>query len=221
MRYYPVFFDIHGKRCLVVGGGTVGTRKVLTLLKCGADVTVVSPCFDDRLLGLAETGAVSLKSRCYRSSDLEGVFMVFGATDNEELNRRVHEDAEKCNVLCNIVDRPEACSFVLPSVVERGDLLIAISTSGKSPALARKLRTELEKQFGQEYDDLLILMGAVRKKLLARHHNSCEHQKIFRQLIESDLIERIRDHDVDRINERLREILGEGYAFADLMRMNS
>lgn len=221
MRYYPVFLDIHDKNCLVVGGGSVGTRKAMMLLKCGARVTVISPCVDDRLEELEKTGSVILKRREYGSSDLAGVFLVFGATDNVELNRRIHEDAQKYRVLCNIADRPEACGFIVPSVVDRGDLLIAVSTCGKSPALAKKLRTELENQFGHQYDDFLKLMGAIRKKLITDNHNPESHRRIFHQLVHSDLIQLIRDHNVDRIDERLGEILGDGYRFDCLMEMNS
>ena len=164
MRYYPVNLDVKNRRCLVVGGGGVGARKVQTLLECGAIVTVVSPAITGNLLKLADTGSLVLRQRSYRESDLDGMFLVIGATDDEDLNRRISGDAQQRNMLCNIADRPEACNFILPSIVNRGDLVIAISTSGKSPAFAKKLRRRLQKEFGPEYADFLRLMGAIRKK---------------------------------------------------------
>ena len=157
MRYYPINLDIKGRRCLVVGGGAVGTRKVHTLLQCGADVTVISPQATNELSVLAEAGDIAMQKREYSSTDLEGIFLVIGATDDETLNRQVSADAQSRNLLCNIADRPAVCNFILPSIVHRGDLVITVSTSGKSPALAKKLRKALERQFGIEYADLLNL----------------------------------------------------------------
>ena len=144
MEYYPVNLDIKKRKCLVVGGGRVGTRKVLTLLDCGARVTVVSPDAKEKLIELANSGAITLEKRQYRETDLDGIFLVIGTTDDEELNHQISIAAEKHNMLCNIADRPKVCNFILPSIVNRGDLTISISTSGKSPALAKKLRMELE-----------------------------------------------------------------------------
>ena len=166
MRYYPVCLDIENQKCLVVGGGSVGTRKVMTLLSCGANVTVVSPKVTDELLGLARKKTIALKRRFYQTPDLEGVFLVIGATDDKQLNSLVSRDARHLNKLCNIVDQPEACSFIIPSVINRGDLVVAISTSGKSPAFTKKMRKELENQFGEEYAEFLRLMGAIRQNLL-------------------------------------------------------
>ncbi len=140
MRYYPVSLDIKNRKCLVVGGGGVGARKVMTLVDCGAKVTVVSPDVRGNLLELADRGLIILEKRPYRKTDLTGMFLVIGTTDDEELNRQISIDAEKLNMLCNIADRPKVCNFILPSIVNRGDLTISISTSGKSPALAKKLR---------------------------------------------------------------------------------
>jgi precorrin-2 dehydrogenase len=144
MQYYPVSLDIKDRKCLVVGGGGVGTRKVKTLVECGAKVTVVSPGVSSQLLELVNNGLIVLEKRSYKETDLDGMFLVIGTTDSEKLNRQISMDAEKLNMLCNIADRPEVCNFILPSIVNRGDLTISISTSGKSPALAKKLRIELE-----------------------------------------------------------------------------
>ncbi|MEA3428597.1 MAG: bifunctional precorrin-2 dehydrogenase/sirohydrochlorin ferrochelatase [Thermodesulfobacteriota bacterium] len=218
MRYYPVNLDVLNRKCLVVGGGYVGTRKVLTLLDCGAIMTVVSPDVTEKLLELAGNGSITWKKRSYLTSDLDKIFLVIGATNNEELNRQISADAEKLNMLCNIADRPEVCNFILPSIVNRGDLVISISTSGKSPAFAKKLRKELEKQFGVEYAEFLRLMGAIRKKLLSEKHEPEAHKHLFEQIIKSDLVGMIKNNKKEDINSLLFEILGKGYEFENLMK---
>jgi len=218
MRYYPVSLDIKNRKCLVVGGGGVGTRKVVTLLDCGAKVTVVSPDVRGKLLELAGSGLIILKKRPYLEADLDGMFLVIGTTDDEELNRQISIDAEKFNMLCNIADRPKVCNFILPSIVNRGDLTISISTSGKSPALAKKLRIELEEQFGNEYAELLRLMGAIRKKLLSKKHEPEAHKQLFEKLISRGLLDMIRGNRKDEIDSLLCEVLGEGFRFDELMR---
>ncbi len=218
MRYYPVNLDIKNRKCLVVGGGGVGTRKVKTLVECGAKVTVVSPDVSGKLLELAGNGLIVLKKMPYREADLDGMFLVIGTTDDEELNRQISIDAEKLNMLCNIADRPKVCNFILPSIVNRGDLTISISTSGKSPALAKKLRIELEEQFGNEYAELLRLMGAIRKKLLSQKHEPEAHKQLFEQLISRNLLDMIHGNRKDEIDSLLCEVLGEGFHFDELMR---
>ena len=217
MRYYPICLDIQNRNCLVVGGGSVGTRKVITLLNCGADVTVVSPSASAHLQELANNGSVMIKNRTFRFSDLAGMFLVCSATDNQKLNRQIHAKAEDLGMLCNVADRPEVCNFILPSIVNRGDLIIAISTSGQSPALAKKLRQDLEKVFGNEYAEFLKLMGAVRKKLLSRDHRPEAHKHLFEQLINGGLVDMIKEHKLSDINALLLKILGKGYDFESLM----
>jgi precorrin-2 dehydrogenase/sirohydrochlorin ferrochelatase len=217
MKYYPIQLDIKNRDCLMVGGGAVGTRKVNTLMECGARVTVVSPNPTPQLTRLASEGSVTLKKRAYRSDDLTGMFLVIGATDDESLNRQISKDAEQAHILCNIADRPEVCNFILPSIVRRGDLVITISTSGKSPALAKHLRQKLETQFGREYADFLLLMGAIRQKLLSQAHEPEEHKALFNQLIDSDLIELMQAGKTEEINSLLHTILGKGYKIEALL----
>ena len=220
MRYYPVNLDIRGRSCLVVGGGRVGSRKVDTLLKCKAVVTVVSPETVTQVDRWAAEGTIQLKKRSYRSSDAIGRFLVIGATDNETLNRRIHADAETHNALCNIADRPEICNFILPAIVQRGDFMLAISTAGKSPAFAKHMRRLLEAQFGPEYGTLLDLMGAVRKKLLAEAHEPEAHKPLFEQLIDRDLLTLVKEGRIDRIDRLLASVLGPGFRYAQLMPAN-
>ena len=179
MKYYPVFLDINGRNCLVVGGGDVGTRKVEKLLECGAAVTVVSIDATERLQQLSKDQRITLFTRSYRTSDLDGRFLIIGATNDEALNQRLGVDADKRNLLCNIADRPAACNFILPAIVQRGDLVMAISTSGKSPAFAKKLRKDLELQFGEAYAVFLALMGAIRCRLLMEKHAPEQHKPLF------------------------------------------
>jgi precorrin-2 dehydrogenase/sirohydrochlorin ferrochelatase len=217
MRYYPIQLDIRGRSCLVVGGGGVGTRKVQSLLACGARVTVVSPTVTDDLRGLAARGDISLLEREYVSGDPQGMFVVIGAADDEGLNRRVSADCERLRILCNISDRPEICNFILPAVVRRGDLTITVSTSGKSPALAKKLRQTLQSQFGEEYKVLLDLMGAIRERLLAQAHAPEEHKPIFEKIVHSDILTWIRERRLQEIDGLLAAVLGEGWHAEDLL----
>lgn len=216
MRYYPICLDIKDRPCLVVGGGQVGTRKVNTLLDCGAQVTVITPKVTDTLQHLADQGRIVLKNRGYRSSDLDGIFLVIGATDDKALNERIHLDAERAQRLCNIADQPQRCNFILPAVISRGDLTITVSTAGSSPALAKHLRKQLQSQFGPEYGRLLTLMGAVRRRLLAEAHAPEEHKPLFEKLIGRGLLELIRKDDPAAIDELLADVLGPGYHYHEL-----
>jgi precorrin-2 dehydrogenase / sirohydrochlorin ferrochelatase len=217
MRYYPVNLDIRNRKCLVVGGGDVGTRKVMTLLDCGAKVVVVSPDVNEKIEELSNKGLIKLQRRGFKPTDLDKMFLVIGATDNPELNRHIHNEAEGLGMLCNIADRPEVCNFILPAIVNRGDLIIAISTSGKSPAFAKKMRKDLEKKFGTEYAEFLTLMGGIRNKLLSEDHEPEAHKHVFENLIKRDLIALIKHRDIAAINSLLFEILGEGYIFDELV----
>jgi precorrin-2 dehydrogenase/sirohydrochlorin ferrochelatase len=217
MRYYPVCLDIKDRPCLVVGGGQVGTRKVQTLLQCGARVTVVSPAVSAELAQLAQQGQILIRLREYCPTDLDSAFLVIGATDDQEQNRRVHQDAEAARRLCNIADQPELCNFVLPAVITQGDLMIAISTSGRSPAFAKHLRQQLLSQFGPEYGYFLDLMGAIRSRLLAAEHAPEAHKPLFEKLIHNNLLEMIKADDRSGINSLLDEVLGPGYLYEELM----
>ncbi|MFQ5486502.1 MAG: bifunctional precorrin-2 dehydrogenase/sirohydrochlorin ferrochelatase, partial [Desulfobacterales bacterium] len=156
----------------------------------------------------------------YRTADLEGVFLVICATDDEQLNGLVSRDAQRLNKLCNIADRPDVCNFIIPSVVRRGDLVVAISTSGKSPALAKKLRKELENNFGEEYDDFLHLMGIIRKKLLAHGKQPEYYKPLFEKLVNSELLEMIKNKNIKGVDLLLRRSLGEGFECDNLINQN-
>lgn len=217
MKYYPINLDVRNRECLVVGGGGIGARKVETLLKCGARVTVVCLAASPKLAELAQRKEIVLFKRQYESGDQDGKFLIIAATDNETLNRRIYEDAEKCQRPCNIVDRPEICSFIVPSIISRGDLTIAISTSGTSPAFAKWLRKDLETMFGKEYETFLELMGAVREKVLSENRDPDARKAVFETLATSGIPEKIRDGDTDGIDRILRDVVGDGYEYRELV----
>ncbi len=208
MAYYPINLDVTGRPCLVVGGGRVGTRKVNGLLACGAKVAVVSKTTSTRIKALAKDDMITFHRRGYQSNDLNDIFLVIGATNDTDLNRRIYEGAQKRRILCNIADQPALCNFILPAVVRRGDLLATISTSGKSPALAKRLRKDLEKIYGEEYAETLSLMGTIRKKLLAEAHAPEAHKPLFNELIEGGLVEMVRDGRHREMDLLLTSVLG-------------
>lgn len=163
--YYPIFLNISGKRCVVVGGGQVALRKVRALLEHGANVAVISPSLCAELGQLAGSGEISVSHREYQSGDLKGAFVAIAATDDSETNLKIAEEARRKAVLVNVVDDAELSSFILPSYLRRGDVTLAVATAGRSPALARKIRTRLEKDFGDEYASLALLLDEVRAEV--------------------------------------------------------
>lgn len=207
MRYYPIFLDIKGRPCVVVGGGSVAERKVLSLLSAGARVLVISPEITPALKKLAGKKKVKLLQRPYASGDLKGFFLAYSATNNSKVNRMVWSEAKKEGILLNVVDVPRLCNFIVPSIVDRGDLLIAISTSGKSPAMAKKIRQQLEKEFGMEYAVFLEIMGKIRDKLLTVSKESDKNKEVFEKLVNSPMLEWIRQGKKKEINRFLKETL--------------
>ena len=220
MKYYPIFLDIKDKNCLVVGGGAVGVRKAVTLEKCGAKIKLISDEFSTRFDGLQKTSIYFVKKR-YEKEDVKGMFLVFAATNNEDLNHQIKNDALEFNILCNVADAPGKSDFLLPSTVDRGNLILAISTSGSSPAMAKKIRQDLECQFGPEYATLLQLMENIRKRFLASGHNPDVNKAIFHTLIEKGLLELIQANDEIKINAVLTEILGKEFIYKDLVSLRS
>jgi len=163
--YYPISLNLSGKKCVVVGGGVVALRKVRGLLEHGANVEVISPSVCSEISALAEAGEIGVKVKRYEHGDLDDAFLVIVATAESDTNREVAREARRRKVLVNVVDDPEQSDFNVPSIVRQRDLIIAISTGGKSPALARKIRTRLEKIFGEEYASLTDLIDEVRSEL--------------------------------------------------------
>ena len=216
MRYYPVFLDLRGKNCLVVGGGRVAERKIRTLLDCGAQVRVVSRELTEWIDEQVKNGRVEFAGEEFHPGQMEGVRLVIAATSNRELNREVAREADSRSIWCNVADQPEDCTFILPSIVVRGDLTIAVSTSGKSPALARKIREELEKKFGEEYAKFTEILGLIRKQVLKKYDREEDRKKIFTSLVESNIVELIKDSRWKHVESVLSRIVGEKFSLEDL-----
>lgn len=163
--YYPLFLKVAGRKCVVVGGGDVALRKVEALLDRRANIEVISPAFCSELNKLAESGEIAVLRKHYQPGDLQGAFIVVAATDDHNINVEVAKEAKQRAVLVNVVDDLDNSDFIVPSCVSRGDITIAISTAGKSPALARKIRTKLEKALGEQYAPLALLIHEVRSEI--------------------------------------------------------
>jgi len=209
MKYYPVCLDVSGRRCVIIGGGEVAERKARRLMDCGAEVLVVSESLSPALQVMKADGRLSHIKAGYSRDLIDGAFLVIGATDRAEVNEAVSRDARKQGILVNIVDDPGHCNFILPSLYRRGDLLIAITTGGKSPALAKKLRQEMGRHFGPEYETFLKIMGQIRGKVISRGYPAGKNKALFESIIESDIIDHIRGERWDKVKEMIRNLTGE------------
>lgn len=194
-NYYPMVVDLAGRRCLVVGGGQVAERKVRALVEAGAEVVVVSPALSPGLEGLKRGGRIVHRVRSYQPGDVAGSFLVFGATDDREVNGRLADEANAAGVLANLADSPTLSTFLVPAALTRGNLVIAISTGGDSPALARKIKEDLESVFGEEYAGLLKVLEQVRERAKREVADPERRRALFERAVESDLLERIRAGD--------------------------
>jgi len=188
MGYYPICLRVKGRRCLVIGGGRVAERKVRGLLDSGATVVVISPHLTDRLLVLEREGRILWQPRGYQTDDVAGFFLVMAATDDPLVQDQVQQDAERHQILLNVADVPEKCNFILPALVKRGPLSVAISTSGKSPALAKRLRRELQRLIGPDYQLVAEIMGLVRPLVLQRGLSQAANEPIFQGLVDGDIL---------------------------------
>ena len=215
MKYYPICLRVAGRPCLVVGGGRVAEQKVDPLLEAGASTTVVSREITPRLAALVSRKALLHHARPYARPDLRGVFLVIAATDDERTQQQVVRDAQQAGVLVNVVDRPELCDFIMPSIMRRGDLLIATSTSGGSPALAKRIRRDLDALFGPEYELAIQVLRRVRQRLRP-DTIPLKRRQIFSTLIESPLLQYLRDGQVDQVDRLLTTTTGTDISLASL-----
>lgn len=182
---FPMFLKLGGRKCLVVGGGRTAESKVESLLSCGAAVRVVSPTITGAIAAWMRERRVTWRARSFAPSDLQGIFLVVAATSSREVNEAVFRQAEARRILCNAVDEPDRCHFFYSAVVRRGDLQIAISTAGLSPALAKSLRLELESQIGPEYAAWLERLGSARRMLFARETDPVRRRRVLHRLAAS------------------------------------
>ncbi|HLE41947.1 MAG TPA: bifunctional precorrin-2 dehydrogenase/sirohydrochlorin ferrochelatase [Nitrospirota bacterium] len=208
MKYYPVYLDVRERPCVVIGGGRVAERKALSLLEAGADVTVVSPSLTPKLSELSGSGKIRHLQKLFEEKDLSGAFVVIAASGSPEVNSAVGRLCRKKNILVNVAAPPEESCFIVPSVVERGDLVIAVSTGGASPSLSRKVRQELEERYGPEYEVLLKKLAGVRKRLSEEVADEARRREALLAIVESDVIDLLKQNKTHEAESRIRELAG-------------
>ena len=201
--YYPMMMNIAGKRCVVVGGGKVAERKVASLLEAEAMVVLVSPAMTPLLFSMVKSGMIEHVSRRYRKGDLKRAFLCVVATNDRRLQERIWKEAKDQGVLANIVDSDEDCDFLVPSYFRRGDLVISISTSGKSPALAKRIRKDLEEQYGWEYEVLLKVLAWARPRILQEVKDPRRRRSILERSGHPELLVLVRQSDPESLPERV------------------
>ena len=191
---FPIFFKLEGRRCVVVGGGAIAAQKLAGLLESGAEVCIVAPVAIEAIQELARSGRLMWLQEEFRPAHLDGAFVTIAATGKAEVNAQVFQAARQRGVLCNAVDDPERCDFFYPAVVRRGDLQIAISTAGKSPALAQRIRKELEQQFDASYGRWLDWLGSVRELFFRREMDPGVRKQALHRIAGRKVFERFRTY---------------------------
>ena len=204
---YPVNLRLEGRRCLVVGGGGVAERKVDSLLQAGALVTVISPILTPALEMRAVRAEIDWLQREFAAGDLRSAFVVIGATNDTEVNAAVAAEARQIGALVNIVDTPALCDFTVPAQVQRGDLLLTVSTNGKSPVMSRRIREELEELYGPEYGQFLVLASRLREDIKQRLASPGERELFWRQALDREIISFLRQGMLEEAEERLRNVV--------------
>jgi len=205
--FYPIMIDIENKPCVVIGGGYTSYKKVSSLLLYRGKVTVISPKLCVELYELHENGVVKWVPREYKLGDLEDTYLVYGATNNREVNKEIFIEAKTKAVLVNIVDEIDNCEFIVPAVVKQGDLTIAISTNGKSPMLARKIKEDLKKVYGTKYEKVLEILGNLRQEIINEFPESSTRYSIFKELVYSNLLYDIIEEREEIIMRELKVVL--------------
>jgi precorrin-2 dehydrogenase/sirohydrochlorin ferrochelatase len=202
--YYPALLNLDNRKCVVVGGGKVAERKVASLVRCGADVMVISPDLTTTLMRYKAAGTIRHRSREYRRGDLKGAYLVIAATSNERINREVSREAK---VLVNVADVPELANFVLPAVVRRGPLMIAVSTGGTSPAMAAAIRKELELLYSREFGTYLLFLGKLRKDIIRIVTDRKARERFFKQAASREVLDVLRSEGVQKARKIVLERL--------------
>ncbi len=208
MNYYPIYLNLQQQYCVVIGGGPIAEGKVRGLLQTEAIVTLIAPTVTATLQALADERRLTYIARAYQSGDLAGAFLAIGATDDRTINEQIWQEANERHILINVVDDTPHCNFIAPSILRRGDLTLAISTGGKAPALAVRLREELEHSLGDEYAQFLQLAGELREPLAARYPDFEQRKAVWYQLVDADILALLRQGDEDAARQRIAEITG-------------
>lgn len=202
VRYYPIFLNLKNKKVLVFGGGKVAERKIRSLIKSGAnDITVISPEITNSIKKHVEKGHIKYISRNYRKNDLKDAFLVIAATNDREVNEKISLEA---NCLVNVVDMPDLCNFIVPSIVNRGFLNIAISTCGVSPAISKAIRKEIERQFGNEYKYFTKFLSQIREVAKKKISDRNKRQKFLKEIASKKILRLLKRGN---LNEAKRKIL--------------
>jgi precorrin-2 dehydrogenase/sirohydrochlorin ferrochelatase len=207
-KVYPISLRLKGRRCVVIGGGAVAERKVASLLEAGGTVRVVAPEVTEGIAQVAEAGRLEWRATEATEADIEDAFVVIVATDDRELNVRMAAVAEAAGKLVNAVDQPEDCNFFVPAAVRRGPILLTVSTGGGSPALAKRIRRELEAHFGPEYGDLAELLERLRPEVMAAIHSQPERAKAWERILDSAVLELLRQGQHAEAEALAREVAG-------------
>lgn len=216
MGFYPALLNLKDRRVVVIGGGRVAGRKVAALAEAGARVALVAPRLAAETREVCESSGVELHQREYAPGDLAGAWLAVSATDLEDLNRAVAAEAEERGIFCNVVDVPRLCSFIVPASITRGDLVLAVSTGGASPAAARRLRQRLQSEFGPEWGPYLRLLHTVRLRLTDLGRPAAENRPLFYALVDSELFEMVSEGDAVGVDRVLERELGPGFSLAEL-----
>jgi precorrin-2 dehydrogenase/sirohydrochlorin ferrochelatase len=182
--FYPVMLDLTGKSCLVVGGGEVAARKIESLLQAGAAVTVISPEVVESVKEWAEAGRLAWRKERYQEQDVRGFALVVAATNQAEVNLAVYQAVKAADGWINIVDRPDLCNYIVPSVIQRGNLVISVSTSGASPSLAKKIKQRIEREIGPEYESYLEFLAEMRQQVLKQVADPKQRKELFQLLLD-------------------------------------
>jgi precorrin-2 dehydrogenase / sirohydrochlorin ferrochelatase len=209
-KEYPINLDLTGRRCLVIGGGSVAERKVAALLECGALITVMSPVLTAKLSQWGEQKRLTCSRQNFNKDAVDGYLLVFCATDSAEVNRQAAEAARRSGALVNVADTPALCDFTLPACHRQGKILVTVSTGGESPALARELRNELAGQYGPEYAAYLELAGRLRREWQRECESVEERCRRWREIrgFDPEVLQLLRQGRLEEAEVRFRHVVG-------------
>jgi siroheme synthase-like protein len=211
-RFYPVFLNLEDRPCVVIGGGPVAEQKVDGLLDAGARVSVICPVPSSHLLDLAAGGGIDLRRRPFTPGDLDGVFLVIVGAEDGALRHEVWREAERRRIPINTVDDMPHCAFIAPAIYRQGDLTVAVSTAGRSPALAVDVRNRIGDLLGAEYGTFLTLLGDLRAEVAARIPHAPTRTALWYRIVESDAIEFVRRSDLAGARRRIAELIEDAEA---------
>lgn len=204
MNLYPIYLKLKDKKCLVVGGGKVAQRKIEGLKECEADITVVSPALTPELSDAVKRGEIRYICRGFFESDVEGMALVIAATDDSELNSIIARRCNELGILVNVVDDPEMSTFFVPALIRRGQLCISISTGGKSPLLAKRIKEHLESQIGSEFEEFVSLIGDLRKQIQAEIPDQAQRQILWENILTPDFVSLIKTMNKETLKNKLK-----------------